>query len=81
MKKEIEEQLHEQSIILEPQACFNDAILRVENHRIVYSYNLIVMSLMKFYTLSYMDALEWIEYNTIQSLVCMGEYAPIVEEE
>ena len=81
MKEEIKEQLHEQSIILEPQACFNPAILRVENYRIVYSYDLIVMSLMKFYKWTYVDSLEWIEYNTIRSLAYMGEYAPIIEEE
>jgi hypothetical protein len=81
MKEEIKEQLHENTIILEPQECYNNAIVRVEDHKLVYDYDLIVDCLMSFYDWEYIEALEWIEYNTIRSLPYMGDYAPIIEQE
>lgn len=81
MKEEIKKQLHENTIILEPQECYNNAIIKVENYKIVYSYDLIVDSLMSFYCWGYLEAIEWIEYNTIRSLPYLGEYAPIILQE
>ena len=81
MQEEIKKQLHEKTIILEPQECYNNAIVRVEDYKLVYDYDMIVDSLMSFYEWDYTEALEWIEYNTIRSLSYMGEYAPIIEQE
>tara|TARA_Y100000592_G_scaffold100740_1_gene182462 strand:- start:29277 stop:29528 length:252 start_codon:yes stop_codon:yes gene_type:complete len=78
MKNEIKEQLHEQTIILEPQECYNNAIVEVQDYKLVYDYDLIIDCLMSFYKWEYIDALEWIEYNTIRSLPYMGKYAPII---
>ena len=80
MKKEFRNQLHNESVILEPQQCFNNAIIKVEDNKIVYCYDLIVENLMSFYEWDYNSALEWIEYNTIRSLPYMGKYAPIIIE-
>ena len=81
MKEEIKKQLHEKTIILKPQECYNNAIVRVEDYKLVYDYDLIVDSLMSFYKWDYTKATEWIKYNTIRCLPYMGEYAPIIEQE
>jgi len=79
MKKELKDQLKDESIILEPQSCFNLAIVRVDNYRLVYSYSLIVDALMIYDSITESEAIEFIEYNTIRSLPYMGEYSPIIE--
>ena len=37
-----------------------------------------IVDLMKEDKISYIDALEFIEYNTIRALPCMGKDAPII---
>ena len=46
--------------------------------RVIYDYDLMVEDLMEEEDLSYEDALEFIEYNTLRALSYMGEDAPIV---
>lgn len=81
MNEEIKKQLHNDTAILEPQACFNVAIVDVEDQRLVYDYDLIVNALMDYYDWTYIDAVEWMEYNVKRSLPYMGEYAPIIVED
>ncbi len=58
---------------------FIDAILGIsEDGRLVYSYSKMVESLMLKNIMSYEDAVEFIDYNTIRSLPYMGEKSPIV---
>ena len=58
---------------------FLDAIIGIsDDGRIVYSYSKMVENLMLNDNLSYEDAIEFIEYNTMRSLPYMGEHAPII---
>ena len=41
--------------------------------------NEIIDSLMSYYDWEYIEALEWLEFNTIRSLPYMGRLAPIVK--
>ena len=79
MNEEIKKQLHKDTAILEPQECFNKAIIGVDNQRLIYDYDLIIDSLMSYYGWEYIQALEWLEFNTIRSLPYMGRLAPIVK--
>ena len=58
---------------------FLDAIIGIsDDGRIVYSYSKMVENLMLNDNMSYEDAIEFIEYNTVRSLPYMGEHAPII---
>lgn len=58
---------------------FIDAIVGIsEDGRLVYSYSKMVDSLMLSDNMSYEEAVEFIDYNTIRSLPYMGEKSPIV---
>jgi hypothetical protein len=49
-----------------------------EDGRVVYDYNLMIESLMQSDNMTYDEASEFIDYNTIRALPYMGEKAPIV---
>ena len=56
-----------------------DAIIGIsDDGRIVYSYSKMVENLMLNDNMSYEDAIEFIDYNTVRSLPYMGEHAPII---
>lgn len=58
---------------------YDDALIGVTiDGRAVYDYNLMVDWLMREEGWSDIDAIEWIEYNTIRSLPYMGAKAPII---
>lgn len=69
----------ENSIVFE-NPDYDSAIIGYDesSHRIIYDYELMVESLMNEAHLSYEDAVDFIEYNTIRSLPYLGENAPIV---
>lgn len=48
------------------------------NNCAVYDYGKMIEWTMRNFDCMYEDAVDWIEYNTIRSLPCVGEGAPIV---
>lgn len=58
---------------------YDDALIGVsEDGRAIYDYDLMVEWLIKNSDMSEIDAIEWIDYNTIRALPYAGEGAPIV---
>lgn len=58
---------------------FIDAIIGIsDDGRLVYSYSKMVDSLMLGDHMSYEDAIEFIDYNTVRSIPYMGNNAPII---
>lgn len=58
---------------------YDDALIGItSDNRAVYEFEKMVDCLMKKYGWSDIDAIEWIEYNTIRALPYMGADAPIV---
>lgn len=58
---------------------YDDALIGVTSDgRAVYDFNMMVDWLMREEGWSDIDAIEWIEYNTIRALPYMGAKAPIV---
>lgn len=69
---------YEDVVILENYS-YDDALIGVtEDNRAVYDYELMVEWLVRTEHLSYEDAVEWINYNTIRALPYFGESAPII---
>ena len=58
---------HEDTIILEPRIAFDLGIIgyNEEEGRLIYSIAKLITALMNHYELSHMDAVEWLEYNTL----------------
>lgn len=58
---------------------YADAFIGVTiNNQAVYDYEKMVEWLMKTENMSYLEAIEWIDYNTIRALPYVGEQAPII---
>lgn len=58
---------------------YDDALIGVtDDGRAVYDYNKMVEWLMNKENWSEIDAIEWIEYNTMRAIPYMGEGAPII---
>lgn len=58
---------------------YDDALIGVTtDNRAVYDYNKMVEWLMRVEGISSLEAMDWIDYNTIRALPYMGEDAPIV---
>lgn len=82
MSKSIEEKLLDngyEDIIILKNYSYEDALIGVtEDNRAVYDFNKMVEWLMKIEGCTQMEAIEWIEYNTIRSLPYIGEKSPII---
>ena len=58
---------------------YDDALIGVTvDNIVVYEFEKMVECLMNKYGWSDIDAIEWIEYNTIRALPYMGSNAPII---
>lgn len=58
---------------------YDDALVGVsEDGRAIYDYSKMVDWLMEEAGLSDIDAIDWIEYNTLRALPYMGDKAPII---
>lgn len=58
---------------------YNNSIVGISyDNRVIYDMDLMIEDLMKEENLSFEDALEFIEYNTLRALSYMGEDAPII---
>ena len=58
---------------------YDDALIGVtEDDRAVYNYEKMVQWLVDTEEMTYEEAAEWIDYNTIRALPYMGEGAPVI---
>lgn len=58
---------------------YDDALIGITNdNRAVYDYNKMVEWLMKKESFTELEAIEWIDYNTIRALPYMDSNAPII---
>lgn len=58
---------------------YDDALIGVSiDDRAVYDFDLMVEWLMEYEDFTYIEAIEWIEYNTIRALPYMEPGAPII---
>lgn len=81
INKEIRENLPEDTMVFD-NASYDNSIIGVSTDgRVVYSFSKMVEELMTDNGWSEMEAIEWIEYNTIRALPYLGENAPIICEE
>lgn len=71
----------EQEIEVKVFSCpsYKNSIIGISyDNRVIYDYDLMIEDLMQEEDLSYEDALEFLEYNTLRSLPYMGNDAPII---
>lgn len=74
----LEEAGYEDVLILENYS-YDDALIGVtEDHRAVYDFDKMVEWLCGTQGFSEVDAIEWIEYNTIRALPYAGHQAPVI---
>lgn len=58
---------------------YKNSIIGVSyDNRVIYDYDLMIEDLMEEENLSFEDALEFLEYNTLRALPYMGNDAPII---
>ena len=75
---EIRDKLPSDSILLENHAYDNSIIGVTLDDRVIYCYELMVQELMNDEGWDELDAIEWIEYNTIRALPYAGKNAPMI---
>lgn len=86
-RNQIIEQYQIENIVLFDNHAYDNSIVGVvdsgdgENFRAVYSYERMVQEYMEDEGCDELDAVEWIEYNTMRALPYAGEYGPIIMNE
>jgi len=70
--------LPEDSLVFDNASYDNSIVGVTTDNRVVYDYDKMIAELMEDEGMSYDDAVDWIDYNTIRSLPYAGEKAPIV---
>lgn len=71
-------ELPEGAIVFDNMSYDGSIVGVTADDRVVYDYDKMVEELMDDEGWSYEEAAEWINYNTIGSLPCAGEQAPII---
>ena len=78
LKQFLSERGFEDSILFEDPS-FAQAIIGIsEQGRVIYSYDKMIDSLKLSQSMSYEEAVEFIDYNTLRALPYMGEKCPII---
>ena len=72
---------HEDAVVLESPDYLSAVAGVSEDGRVIYSYPRMLEHLVLNDGMTYEEAAEFIDYNTIGSLPCMGEKAPIILNE
>jgi len=68
-----------EDVVIFENYSYDDALIGVtEDGRAVYDFDRMVRWLMQTEGMTDMEAIEWIEYNTIRALAYMGDDAPII---
>lgn len=81
INKETRDSLPEDTIVLDNPS-FDNSIIGVASvsGRVIYSYDKMVEEYMNDNNVRDIDAIDWIEYNTIRALPYLGPNAPIICE-
>ena len=74
----IREILPEEAIILDNSAFDNSIIGVTLDGRLIYDYDKMIEELIEDDGMSFDEAMEWIDYNTIRALPYAGSGAPII---
>lgn len=74
----IREILPEGAIILDNSAFDNSIIGVTLDRRLIYDYDKMIEELIEDDGMSFDEAMEWIDYNTIRALPYAGSMAPII---
>ena len=78
LKEKLEELGYEGTIILENPS-YSTAIAGISpNGNLIYNYDLMIEYLIEHDNMTYEDAVEFIDYNTIRAIEYMGEFKPII---
>ena len=64
--------------LFEPEHYDEGIIGITENGNVIYSYELLGEALMLHDGMTYEEAIEWLDYNTIRTIPYMGEFKPII---
>jgi hypothetical protein len=75
---DIREKLPDGALILDNESYDNSIIGVTLDGRVIYDFNLMVEEYMLDNDCSEIDAVEWIEYNTMRAIPYFGDKAPIV---
>lgn len=67
------------TVLLDPEY-LDGAIVAVKDHRAIYDYDLLVQAYQDNEDWTYEDAVEWVEYNTMNALPYMGRLGPLVQD-
>lgn len=68
------DQMVDDTVLLDPEY-LDGAIVAVKDHRAIYDYDLLVQAYQ-----DNEDAVEWVEYNTMNALPYMGRLGPLVQD-
>ena len=68
----------EDTIVLEPDFLVEAIVGTSSDGILIYDVDLLANAFVKHDNMTYEEAIEWIEYNTIRALPYMGEKHPIV---
>lgn len=78
VKEKLQELGFEETVILENPS-YSTAITGISSHgNLIYDYDLMIEDLIDNENMSYEDAIEFINYNTIRAIDYMGEFKPII---
>ena len=72
------EESEETTVLLDNSAFDNSITGITENGRLIYSYDKMVIEYAEDNNCDLLDAMEWVNYNTLRSLPYAGEKAPII---
>ena len=75
---QLRDELPEDAIVFDNMSYDGSIIGVTTDDRVVYSYDKMIEELMQDEELSYEDAVEWIDYNTIRALPYAGPNGPII---
>jgi hypothetical protein len=78
VNKELREKLPDGTLILDNASYDNSIVGITFDNRLIYSFDKMIEEYMQENNCEDIEAVEWIEYNTIRALPYMGDKAPII---
>lgn len=79
LKEKLEELGYEGTVILENPSYYTAITGISSNGNLIYDYDLMIEYLIDNENMTYEDAVEFIDYNTIRAIDYMGELKPIIK--
>lgn len=75
----VEDQGIEEEVLILDDHAYNKSVVGItEDGRLIYDFNKMVEEFMEDEQCDEIEAIEWLEYNTLRALPYMGERAPII---